>query len=115
MLFVRRYKQNMRKRNNILKKFLNYIIHPLEGNDGKLSGKRLLGTLLVLYGIKMAWHGVAYCMEHLPDITMLVGTLLGAGLAFWGITEWGRVQDTKNSTDITTTLAPDDTSNAMKD
>lgn len=82
-----------------IKRIIKYFIHPLEGEDGKLSGKRLLGSILIIFGVRMAWYGVLYCVNNLPDVTMMVGTLLGAGLAFWGITEWGRQQDIKNNPD----------------
>jgi len=80
-----------------LKKAYRDLRHIFEGKDGKLSGKRILGTLLILCGIHIGWHGVVNCTDSLADIVMMVGTFFGAGLAMWGITSWdNRMQEKMN-------------------
>lgn len=69
-------------------KALRYLLEPIEGDDNKLSGKRMLGSAAVIAGIKIAWYAVKHCIDQLPNITMLITALFGCGLAFWGIAAW---------------------------
>ena len=78
---------------------LKFILSPILGNDGMLSGKRILGTLLILMGMYLGWYGVVYRFEKLDPITMLIGVFFGAGLAFWGITSWTSIQAMKVNSD----------------
>lgn len=62
-------------------------LHILKGKDNKFSGKRVLGTILILTGIHIGYYGI-FKDKDLSDIAMLCGTFFGAGLALWGITAW---------------------------
>lgn len=84
-------------------KIAKYLIHPLEGTDGKLSGKRIIGTCLAIVACYIGVHGVKHAIEHIDSIAILVGTFLMSSALFWGITS---VADFKNQqlntrTDIT--------------
>lgn len=83
---------NLKKFTNGLVSFLKYVINPIVGEDNKLSGKRILGSLLILSGIYLGYYGVKYRFDHLDPVTMLVGVFFGAGLAFWGITTWSTLK-----------------------
>lgn len=85
----------MKNFTNGLISFLKYIIQPIVGEDNKPSGKRILGTALILSGIYLGYYGVKYRFDRLDPVTMLVGVFFGAGLAFWGITTWSTLQGMK--------------------
>lgn len=61
--------------------------HILKGKDNRFSGKRVLGTILILAGIHIGYYGL-FKNSDLSQIAMLCGTYFGAGLAMWGITAW---------------------------
>lgn len=69
-------------------KFLRYLRPIWEGSDNKPSGKRILGIFLIISGVRIAYYGVTNCLDKIDSIIGLVATLLGGGLAFWGITAY---------------------------
>lgn len=81
-----------------MKKKREYL-HILKGKDGKISGKRLLGTTLILAGIHIGYYGL-FKDRDLSAIAVLCGTYFGAGLALWGITAWATNQQSANSSEI---------------
>ncbi len=97
-------------------KFTNYILHMLEGNDNKLSGKRVLGTALIVMGMIIGIHSVWICSDNTGNDTMMVGAFFGAGLAFWGITTWSSVKEMQmnSSTDISKTVASDSSTSTIQ-
>jgi heme/copper-type cytochrome/quinol oxidase subunit 3 len=84
---------------NWLVSFFMYIKHPMEGNDNKLSGKRVMGTALIIMGMRVAWIGFQKYLgggvPTLSEVVLLVTTLLGAGFALWGITAWSTMINRK--------------------
>ena len=64
----------------------------LRGPDGKLSGRRLLGT------IALAWAGVLETIAQIQGLASWVGILPGAvlalaGLILWGLVSWQNIRD----------------------
>lgn len=94
----------MKYKENGVYRFVHYLLHMFEGTDGKLSGKRFLGTFLIISGSRLAWYGVIHCLDHLADVTMLVSSLLAGGLAFWGITAWANMKDSQMNRTIDSTI-----------
>lgn len=70
------------------KTFFNYARNTWEGNDGKPSIKRILGIILILSGAVVCFYGVFKCSDNLGDVALIAGTLIGGGLALFGITSW---------------------------
>jgi hypothetical protein len=54
------------------------------GEDEKLSGKRILGTLCCLIALGIAIYALFNC-DCIPNIVLLDGMLFTTSLAFWGI------------------------------
>ena len=77
------------------------ILEPILGKDGKLSGRRILGFLLVFKAMQLADYGVHNCLTELANITMLVGTFLGFAAALWGLTTFQSIKENTNSGTIT--------------
>lgn len=57
-----------------------------EGNDGRVSGKRLSGIALTAFGVYIINYGVKHCLDRLDSIMALAATIFATALAFWGIT-----------------------------
>lgn len=72
-----------------LYKVTKFISEPLLGEDGKLSGKRLLGISAASVAMYISVYGVKHSIDHIESIAMLVGVLFGASFAFWGLTTYG--------------------------
>ncbi len=73
---------------NCIFKISNFLIQPLVGDDGRLSGMRIIGSAFAIVAIYIGVYGLKHAIEHLPNISMLVGTFLGASGLFWGITRY---------------------------
>lgn len=98
-------KNYIKKVTDTLYKIMRYLLNAIEGEDNKLSLKRILAASLIISGIYLGWYGVKYRFEKLDPITMLIGVFFGAGLALLGITTWSTVKSMQmnNTSDSTTT------------
>lgn len=84
---------------------LKYFLHMFEGTDGRLSIKRVLATIAIISGIKMAWYGIKYRIEHLDSITGIVMAIMGVGATLLGITTLATYKrDQLNTTTDTTKI-----------
>jgi hypothetical protein len=72
-----------------LYKAIKFITEPILGNDGKLSGKRMLGVSTAVIGMYVTVYGVKHAIEHIESIAMIVAVLFGASFTFWGLTSYG--------------------------
>lgn len=88
-------------------KIAKYLIGPLEGSDHLLSGKRIIGTTLAIVGCYIGIHGVKYSVDHLADISFLVGTFLMSAAAFWGLTAFADFKNQQLNTSTTLTKNED--------
>lgn len=82
-----------------ISRFWHYFSAIWEGNDGKVSGKRLLGIILVGFAIHITNYGLKHAIDRLDSIIGLVGTILGAALCFWGITAMANAAQDRNRKD----------------
>lgn len=72
-------------------KIFKYFENLWIGDDGKISGKRVCGYILVYKGIEIAERAIDR-NSNLADAAILSSTLLGAALVFWGITTYKQLK-----------------------
>jgi len=77
----------------------NYLKPIWEGRDNKPSGKRILGILLILFSCFLSIQGINKTPDDLAGVAIIVTPFLAGGLAFWGITEWSNVIQSKDRKD----------------
>lgn len=75
----------------IIFKIFNYFENLWVGDDGKISGKRVCGYILVYKAIQIAEKAIDR-NSNLADAAILSSTLLGAALVFWGITTYKQLK-----------------------
>lgn len=76
---------------------LDYLLVGVEDDFGQFSGKRALGTFLVILG-GILTSIVSYRNgDKIAEQTMLIAPLFATGLLFWGLTSWQTLQTSKQS------------------
>lgn len=69
-----------------LNSFWKYVKVAHEGEDGHLSGKRVLGTLCIIAAIFLTGKASMECQDKLEAQAIIIAPLFATGLTFWGIT-----------------------------
>ncbi len=81
----------MKKRQNLL----DYLLVGVEDDFGQFSGKRALGTFLIIVGIALTSLVSYRNGDKISEQTMLIAPLFVTGLSFWGLTSWQSLQTRK--------------------